>query len=129
MYFEISQYNKTIKNTQNKCCSKTQSSQSIQIAGAGIAGLTAAITLALEGRQVIVHEMHKKVGYRFDGDFQGLENWTTSEDALEVLKKHNLTTDFNALACHKGTFFDSKDKRYEVKTNRALFYLTRARIR
>jgi hypothetical protein len=67
--------------------------------------------------------MHKKVGYPFDGDFQGLENWITSEEALEVLKRHNLTTNFNALVCHKGTFFDSKDRQYEVKTDRTLFYL------
>jgi len=49
----------------------------IEIAGAGPAGLTAAITLAQAGRKVVVHEAYKEVGHRFSRDFQGLENWTT----------------------------------------------------
>lgn len=45
----------------------------IQIAGAGPAGLAAAITLARAGRQVVVHELQSDVGHRFKRDFQGLE--------------------------------------------------------
>jgi len=55
----------------------------IQIAGAGPAGLAAAITLAKNGRQVVVHEARNEVGDRFNGDFQGLENWTTEQNVLE----------------------------------------------
>ncbi len=43
---------------------------SVEIAGAGPAGLAVAITLAHAGRKVIVHEAYKEVGHRFDGDFQ-----------------------------------------------------------
>ncbi|MFU8830068.1 MAG: FAD-binding protein [Phycisphaerales bacterium] len=49
----------------------------IEIAGAGPAGLAAAITLARVGRVVIVHEAQAEVEYRFKRDLQGLENWTT----------------------------------------------------
>ncbi|MCF6282070.1 MAG: FAD-binding protein [Candidatus Polarisedimenticolaceae bacterium] len=39
----------------------------VEIAGAGPAGLAAAITLAHAGRQAVVHETHKEVGHRFGG--------------------------------------------------------------
>jgi len=58
-----------------------------EIAGAGPAGLTAAIVLAQAGKRVIVHEAKASVGNRFGGDFQGLENWTTHDDVLAVMKK------------------------------------------
>ncbi len=101
----------------------THTDTAVEIAGAGPAGLAAAITLARAGRQVVVHEAHKEVGHRFGGDFQGLENWTTEEDALTVLEGQGLTTDFNAMPCHSGTFFDAAGNRHEIKSNETLFYL------
>lgn len=95
----------------------------IEIAGAGPAGLAAAITLAQAGRKVLVHETQKEVGHRFGGDFQGLENWTTEEDALTVLKTLGITTGFTAMPCHNGTVFDPTGKPYEIKSDDSLFYL------
>ncbi|NOX09248.1 MAG: FAD-binding protein [Gammaproteobacteria bacterium] len=95
----------------------------IEIAGAGPAGLAAAITLATAGRRVIVHEAHQEVGQRFDGDFQGIENWTTEEDALATLSTAGLTTAFTAKPYCQGSAFDASGKRYEIKTNEPLFYL------
>ncbi len=74
----------------------------IEIAGAGPAGLAAAITLAGAGRQVIVHETQGAVGYRFKRDLQGLDNWTTRQDALVELQKQGLTTGFKRLPCRAG---------------------------
>jgi len=74
--------------------------------------LAAAITLAHAGRQVVVHETHKEVGYRFGGDFQGLENWTTEEDVLKVLESLGLTTDFIAMPGRNGTVFDPAPQGY-----------------
>lgn len=54
----------------------------IAVAGAGLA---AAITLARAGRAVTVHEAQAGVGHRFGRDLQGLESWSTREDALAVL--------------------------------------------
>ena len=59
------------------------------MAGAGIAGLTCAIILARAGRQVIVREWHNSVGHRFHGDFQGLENWRRSEDAIDPARSRD----------------------------------------
>jgi len=95
----------------------------VEIAGAGPAGLAAAITLAHAGRRVVVHEMQKEVGHRFGGDFQGLENWTTEDDALTVLAALGLTTDFTAMPCRNGTVFDPAGKRHEIKSDETLFYL------
>ncbi len=95
----------------------------VEIAGAGLAGLAAAITLAHAGRQVVVHETHKEVGHRFGGDFQGLENWTTEEDVLKVFEGLGLTTDFTIMPGCVVTAFDPARNRYEIKNEEPLFYL------
>ncbi len=95
----------------------------IEIAGAGPAGLAAAITLARAGRRVIVHEQHKEVGVRFAGDFQGLENWSTQTDVLHILQAQGLTTDFTYLPCHRGIAFDATGRRYDIHSEEPLFYL------
>ena len=48
----------------------------IRILGAGLSGLAAATILAKNGKKVEVYETRQDSGARFDGDFQGLENWT-----------------------------------------------------
>jgi len=95
----------------------------IEIAGAGPAGLAAAITLAQAGHQVVIHEMQKEVGHRFGGDFQGLENWSTRENVLSMLQESGLSTDFTAMPCRNGTVFDPTGKPYEIKSDEPLFYL------
>jgi len=79
----------------------------IEIAGAGPAGLAAAITLARAGRQVVVHELQPDVGHRFKRDFQGLESWSTARDALEQLREIGISTDFTAQPFARGTAFDA----------------------
>ncbi|MFV2060065.1 MAG: NAD(P)/FAD-dependent oxidoreductase [Gammaproteobacteria bacterium] len=95
----------------------------IEIAGAGPAGLAAAITLATAGRKVVVHEAHKEVGYRFGKDFQGLENWTTEQNALSVLNDLGLNTNFKSFACQRGIVFDYKDTAYEFFSENPIFYM------
>lgn len=48
----------------------------IKILGAGLSGLSAAITLAKAGQPVDVFEVENEVGKRFRGDLEGLENWS-----------------------------------------------------
>lgn len=94
----------------------------IRIAGAGPAGLASAITLARVGRRVIVHEAQRQVGYRFQGDLQGLENWTSDEDVIEELDGRGLSTAFEKLACREGTAFDAHGRAYPVRSGTPLFY-------
>lgn len=95
----------------------------IQIAGAGPAGLAAAITLAKAGRRVLVHEAKNEVGYRFKGDLQGLENWTDVQDVLAWLQGIGIDTNFEKLSCRNGVCFDYKEHCYEFSSHEPLFYM------
>ncbi len=95
----------------------------IRIAGAGPAGLASAITLARAGRRVIVHEAQREIGYRFQNDLQGLENWTTQQDVLAELDGLGLTTAFETLACREGMAFDAWGRGYPVRSGAPLIYM------
>lgn len=97
----------------------------IVIAGAGIAGLTAAINLAKSGYDVKVYEKEKEVGCRFNGDFQGIENWTTEEDVLQELKKMNIKINFLCAPYKNISFYSHDLENYKAKLKRPLFYLVK----
>lgn len=99
--------------------------KTITVIGAGPAGLTAAINLVINGFKVDLFEQNNDVGLRFNGDFQGLENWSDLEDTLDILKKINIDINF---LCHPyygndGTFYGPKLNKIKVKTSRPLFYI------
>lgn len=95
----------------------------IIIAGAGPAGLAAAITLAHTGRRVVVHEAQTEVGCRFKRDLQEIKNWTTRKDALAVLAELAITTDFDHLACREGAAFDAWGRARTIRSDQPLFYV------
>lgn len=97
--------------------------QSVHIAGAGPAGLAAAITLARAGRRVVVHEAHPTVGYRFGCDLQGLENWTSDEDVLDMLRRLGIASTFARLPCREGTAFDAWGRAHALRSRAPLFYM------
>jgi flavin-dependent dehydrogenase len=97
--------------------------QAVQIAGAGPAGLAAAITLARAGRRVVVHEAAAEVGSRFRCDHQGLENWTRERDVLDELRDYGLACDFTRWPCRNGVVFDARGNRYEFHSEEPVFYL------
>ena len=57
----------------------------IEIVGAGPAGLAAALAIVGQGGRAVVFERNPDVGHRFHGDFQGIENWTSKGDVLMEL--------------------------------------------
>ena len=107
-----------IQHTQN-----ISTREPITIAGAGPAGLAAAITIARAGRKVIVHEAQSEVGHRFQGDFQGLENWTSQNDVLSELNDLGLVSNFTAHPFANGSVYDAWDKQYDIRSDTPLFYL------
>ncbi len=98
------------------------SQEIITIVGAGPAGLVAAITLAKQNIPVVVHEAKPVVGWRFGRDLQGLENWSSKADVLQELKSYGISLDFDYYPAYSGAAFDAWDNRYEIKTDKPLFY-------
>lgn len=95
----------------------------ITIAGAGPAGLAAAIAIAGRGGDAVVYERRKEVGARFHGDFQGIENWTTDGDVLEELGSFGIEADFEYTPVHECVLFDPKGKDLVCRSSRPLWYL------
>ncbi len=95
----------------------------IEVVGAGPAGLIAAINLAKTGFDVVLHEAAPRVGHRFHGDFQGIENWTTGDDARQFLTRINVEVNFRFEPYRGGVFFSPALRRREIRTRDPLFYL------
>jgi flavin-dependent dehydrogenase len=96
----------------------------IIILGAGLSGLTAGINLARKGYRVDVYERNEDVGTRFNGDMQGLENWSERKDILEELRGMNIEISFDCDPFSKVTLTNcSKTK--EINSRRPLFYLVK----
>lgn len=97
----------------------------VTIVGAGPAGLTAGIVLRKFGLQVNLYEQNSDVGLKFNGDFQGLENWSDEEDTLDFLKRIGININFlcQPYSGSDGYFYGPKLKQIKVQTSRPLFYL------
>ena len=97
----------------------------IEIVGAGPAGLAAAITAARGGARVVVHERAPRVGARFHGDFQGLENWTTEGDVLDELAGVGVRADFAPAPFRRQVGYDPSGGEHDVRAHEPLYYLVR----
>jgi len=97
----------------------------IQILGSGPSGLTAAITLAKAGKEVHVFERKDDCGARFMGDLQGLENWTTHQDVLELFQELGLEINFDCSPFSELKLSDGQKLSKEFNFNRPLFYLVK----
>ncbi len=97
----------------------------VRIIGAGPAGLACAIVLARAGYPVIVHEQRERVGGRFHGDMQGLENWSSEEDMLQELERGSIVTSFDFHAVSRGIAFDAWGASYQIESAAPLYYVVR----
>ncbi|MEW6143517.1 MAG: NAD(P)/FAD-dependent oxidoreductase [Thermodesulfobacteriota bacterium] len=97
----------------------------VHIVGAGPASLVAAINLARAGMETVIHEQKRDVGSRFNGDFQGIENWSTNIDALEFLSSIGVTINFLCEPYSIGQFYGPSLKKHVIETSRPLFYMVK----
>ncbi|MCL4427386.1 MAG: NAD(P)/FAD-dependent oxidoreductase [Deltaproteobacteria bacterium] len=97
----------------------------INIAGAGPAGLTAAIVLAKHGYKPKVYEMSPDVGHRMNGDFQGLENWSGDKDIIVLLKELGIDVNFLCVPYYEGNIYAPKIAPLKIKSERPIFYLVK----
>ena len=95
----------------------------IEIVGSGPAGLVAAINLARAGCKVTVYEEKSEVGHRFHGDFQGLENWSSEEDAAVLLERLGIQINYTCQPYSELTVFDANLNKRIIRSQRPLFYL------
>ncbi|KAF0143405.1 MAG: dehydrogenase (flavoprotein)-like protein [Nitrospirae bacterium] len=97
----------------------------VNIIGAGPAGLTAGIVLRRHGFPVRVYEMSPDVGHRLNGDFQGLENWSSEKDITDLLREIGIETNFLCVPYHRGIIYAPEMKPAEMKSERPIFYLVK----
>lgn len=97
----------------------------VTIIGAGPAGLTAAIVLARHGYRTKVYEMAAEVGHRLNGDFQGLENWSSERDVVHLLRDLGIEINFPCTPCYGGTVHAVGMEPVQVRSDRPVFYLVK----
>jgi len=97
----------------------------IAIAGAGISGMTSAIYLKQNGVPVTIYEKRDKIGGRFKGDWQGIENWTSPEDVLEEIQGMSLDLSIPQFPLPSLKLLVGGDQVYDIKTKRPLCYLVK----
>ncbi|HET7712832.1 MAG TPA: NAD(P)/FAD-dependent oxidoreductase, partial [Thermoanaerobaculia bacterium] len=89
----------------------------IRIAGAGPAGLSAAITLARAGRACQVHEAKKDVGMRFIGDLQIIEGASEAETVPDFLDRIGIERNFYFRPAKWATFYDHGRVAHVIRSN------------
>jgi flavin-dependent dehydrogenase len=103
--------------------SKLPTGVAVEISGAGLAGLAAALTVARAGGRAVVHEHNPDVGMRFHGDFQGIENWTTRGDVLEELRSIGVEPDFEHSPCREMVIYGPHGREHAFRSSEPFFYL------
>jgi len=103
--------------------------KTIKIAGAGISGLTAAINLARADYSVEVYDAADDSGQRFNGDFQGIENWSYEQDTLDFLKDINIELNFYYQAFNNLSIWAPDGYHKNFKLSQPLYYLVKRGFR
>jgi flavin-dependent dehydrogenase len=95
----------------------------VQIAGAGLSGLSTAIGLARLGHRVDVFEKNTDSGMLRHTDWDAIENWTTEQDLLISLDQWGIMPTFEYRAPLAFEVYDAKSECQIVTLRQPLFYL------
>jgi flavin-dependent dehydrogenase len=99
--------------------------KTVTIAGAGPAGLSAAIHLRRSGVPVAVFERREAVGARFIGEWQVLESYSRKEDALAELRSMGIEPSFEHVPATWAHLVDDRGRKLEVKSRAPYGYFLR----
>ncbi len=99
--------------------------KTVTIAGAGPAGLSAAIHLRRSGIPVAVFERREAVGARFIGEWQILESYSREDDALAELRAMGIAPDFEHRPATWAHLVDDRGKKREVRSRVPYGYFLR----
>ena len=99
--------------------------ETVNIIGAGPAGLTAAIVLAAKGVPVRVFEIQPDVGWGKNGEFQGIENWSTEQEIPRLLHEIGIKLNFLCVPYHSGTVYAPDVPPAAISSARPIFYLVK----
>lgn len=100
--------------------------QEIVIAGAGVAGLTAAINLHRAGRRVRVLDKDTASGARRAPDWDAVENWTSVEDFPAFLARIGVEGErFQSVGHRCFSVIDPYGLRHDIETPRPFFHLVK----
>jgi flavin-dependent dehydrogenase len=97
----------------------------VLIAGAGPAGLAAAIHLRRSGYPVEVFERREDVGARFIGEFQVLENYSRREDVVDELAKMGIEPNFALHPADWASLYDDLGTRRRATSSQPYGYFLR----
>lgn len=97
----------------------------VRIAGAGPAGLAAAIVLARSGRRVEVHEQRDRVGARWKRGLQILENFSEQEDILDFMRGAGIEASFWRSPIRELTLWAGSGKKHHFRSGVPLGYFVR----
>ena len=98
--------------------------EKINILGAGLSGLSSAINLVKAGYEVEVFDRNNDTGVRFNGDLQGLENWSSKTDVLQSLKEMNIEINFSNHPFSEVYLSNCKETE-KITFKKPLFYLVK----
>jgi flavin-dependent dehydrogenase len=99
--------------------------KTVAIAGAGPAGLAAAIHLRRSGIPVAVFERRDAPGARFLGEWQVLESYSRREDALSELRSMGIEPSFEHFPATWAHLIDDRGKKLEVRSRVPYGYFLR----
>ena len=96
----------------------------IKIAGAGIAGMSAAIHLKKAGQDVVVYEKQSMVGGSRHGDYEGLENWIFKRSMSEFFAGHGFDYEIlSSIPIHQFTVHTKEKVPFVVQSQQPFFHM------
>jgi len=99
--------------------------KSVVVAGAGPAGLAAAVHLRRAGRSVEVFERRDDVGARFINEYQILESYSRPEDALTELSSMGIEVNFDCRPATWAKLYEDRSRGRRVESLRPYGYFVR----